>query len=80
MTVYMLRCADESLYIGCTNNLEKRLHQHNHLKSGARYTKQRRPVFLVYSEEHPTLHEARKREYALKKLPREKKLALLKNH
>ncbi|MBP9718537.1 GIY-YIG nuclease family protein [Candidatus Gracilibacteria bacterium] len=75
--VYMLKCSDESLYIGSTNDLEKRLHAHNHLKTGARYTKQRRPVSLVYSEQCENISEARKREYALKQLTREKKLLLM---
>lgn len=75
--VYMLKCSDESLYIGSTNDLEKRLHAHNHLKTGARYTKQRRPVSLVYSEQCENISEARKGEYALKQLTREKKLLLM---
>ncbi len=75
-TVYILQCADDTLYIGSTNNLEKRLHQHNHLKSGARYTKARRPVTLAYSETCETVGEARSREYQLKQLTREEKLRL----
>jgi putative endonuclease len=77
--VYILECADETLYVGCTNNLEKRLHQHNNLKSGAHYTKIRRPVNLVYSETFPNLKEARAREAEIKRMKREEKLALLKN-
>ncbi len=57
--------------------MEKRLHQHNFLKSGAHYTKIRRPVVLVYKEELGTLQQARAREVELKKLSREKKLALI---
>ncbi len=75
---YILTCSDGTLYIGSTNNLEKRIHEHNNLKSGAHYTKIRRPVILTYKEEFLTLSEARKREAALKKLPREAKLALIK--
>ena len=75
---YILTCSDGTLYIGSTNNLEKRLHEHNNLKSGAHYTKIRRPVVLIYKEEFLTLSEARKREVALKKLTREAKLALIK--
>ena len=45
---YILRCADDTLYVGCTNDLTKRLHQHNHAKAGAHYTKIRRPVTLVH--------------------------------
>ena len=73
---YILECADTSLYIGSTNNLEKRLKEHNTSKSGAHYTKIRRPVVLKYSEEYETLKEARKREAELKRLKREDKLKL----
>ena len=76
--VYMLECADQTFYIGSTNDIDKRLHQHNHLKSGAKYTKQRRPVKLVYFEKCRTLSRALKREYEMKSLTREKKLELLK--
>lgn len=74
--VYILECADSTLYVGCTNNLEKRLREHNTSKNGAHYTKIRRPVVLKYSEAFPNLHEARAREAALKRLTREKKLEL----
>ncbi len=76
--VYILECADKTLYIGCTNNLEKRLKEHNNSKQGAHYTKIRRPVTLKYTEQLPTLSQARAREAALKRLPRTKKLALIK--
>ena len=75
---YMLECADQSIYTGSTKDLSKRLHQHNHLKSGAHYTKIRRPVKLVYSETCNSLNEARSREYYLKKLTRLQKLFLIK--
>ena len=75
--VYILLCADTSLYIGSTNNLEKRLPEHNHLKSGAHYTKIRRPVTLQYTEQYSTYKEARAREASLKTLTREEKLHLL---
>lgn len=74
--VYILECADKSLYVGCTNNLEKRLEQHNNSKLGAHYTKIRRPVILKYKEEFETLKEARQREIELKGWRREKKLSL----
>ena len=77
MYVYILECADSTLYVGSTNNLEKRLHQHNHAKSGAHYTKIRRPVVLKYSEMVATLKEARAREAAIKRLKRQEKLKLL---
>ena len=76
--VYILECTDKSLYVGCTNNLERRLKQHNNSKWGAHYTKIRRPVILKYSENFPTLKEARKRESEIKGLRREKKLGLFK--
>ncbi len=75
--VYILECRDGSLYVGCTNNLEKRLKQHNHSKYGAHYTKIRRPVTLKYSENFSTLKEARQREFELKRWRREKKLMLI---
>jgi len=65
---YILRCADDTLYVGCTNDLEKRLHEHNHAKNGAKYTRGRRPVVLAYSEKHRTLAKARAREAELKRL------------
>ncbi len=74
--VYILECADTTLYTGSTNNLEKRLHQHNNLKRGAHYTKIRRPVVLKYEEHFDTLREAKQREAELKKWTREKKLML----
>jgi putative endonuclease len=74
---YILECADKSLYVGCTNNLEKRLEQHNNSKCGAHYTKIRRPVSLKYSEIYSTLKEARKRESEIKSWKREKKLDLI---
>jgi putative endonuclease len=74
--VYILECADATLYVGCTNNLEKRVKEHNHSKQGAHYTKIRRPVALKYSETFPNMKEARAREAELKRLTREKKLAL----
>lgn len=76
---YILECSDKSLYVGCTNNLEKRLRQHNNSKSGAHYTKIRRPVILKYSEKFQTLKEARHRETEIKSWPREKKIALVLN-
>ncbi|MDP3769886.1 MAG: GIY-YIG nuclease family protein [Candidatus Sungbacteria bacterium] len=74
--VYMLVCADTTLYVGCTNNLEKRIKEHNESKRGAHYTKIRRPVSLCYSETFTTLKKARQREAAIKRLPRKEKLCL----
>ncbi len=75
--VYILECVDTSLYVGSTNNLEKRLHEHNNLKSGAHYTKIRRPVTLKYFETYETYTEVRKREAELQNWKREKKLELI---
>jgi len=75
--VYILKCADSSLYVGCTNDIEKRLKQHNDSKWGAHYTKIRRPVMLKYSEIFSTLKEARQREAEIKRWRQDKKLALV---
>lgn len=74
--VYMLECSDGTLYTGFTNDVEKRLHAHNHLGSGARYTRSRRPVKLVYTEECETSRDARRREHEIKRLKRWQKLEL----
>lgn len=76
-TVYMLRCTDGTFYTGSTTDLERRLHEHNHLKTGARYTRARRPVTLVYSENFDTWSSALKRECAIKKLKRSEKMAFI---
>lgn len=75
--VYILRCADDTLYIGSTNDLERRVHHHNHAKAGAHYTKVRRPVTLVYSEVCETYALSRAREGELKRLTRSEKLTLI---
>ena len=69
---YILKCKDDSLYTGWTNDLKKRITSHNAGK-GAKYTKARRPVELVYYEEFQTREEAMKREYAIKQLSRKEK-------
>jgi len=75
---YILRCADNTLYCGRTNNLERRIKEHNSGKTrSAKYTKVRRPVILVYSEKFQTLSEALKREYAVKQFTKIKKEALI---
>lgn len=78
--VYILECADKSLYVGCTNNLERRLGQHNNSKWGAHYTKIRRPVILKYKEIFKTLKEARQRESEIKGWRRDKKLSLFRQN
>ena len=74
--VYIVECKDHTFYTGWTNNLEKRIKTHNSGK-GARYTKARRPVHLVYYETFDTKQEAMKREYAIKQLSREQKEKLI---
>ena len=74
--VYILQCSDGTYYVGCTNNLDKRLFEHNSSKNGAHYTKIRRPVKLLYKEEYKTLLEARGREAEIKSWKREKKQTL----
>ncbi len=78
--IYILKCADDTLYVGYTTDLERRLDQHNNSKRGARYTKARRPVCLVYSEKFKTLSEALKREIEIKKWQKGKKLALIQSY
>lgn len=74
--VYILKCSNDSYYIGYTNNLEKRVKMHNQGKA-AKYTRGRRPVAVVYSERHSTKNSAMLREFQLKKLNRMAKEALI---
>ncbi|MCD7867153.1 MAG: GIY-YIG nuclease family protein [Clostridiales bacterium] len=74
---YMVRCADGSLYTGWTTCLSRRIRAHNEGREGAKYTKTRRPVRLVYYEGYRTKEEAMRREFAIKQLTRQEKLALL---
>ena len=75
--VYMLRCADGSLYTGVTTDLQRRLAQHNgECAGGARYTRSRRPVMLIWQEAGHDRGSAQRREAALKRLPRRRKLVL----
>lgn len=74
---YILKCSDGTLYTGWTNDMEKRLAAHN-AGRGAKYTKSRRPVELVYLEEFDTKEEAMKREHVIKQLSRQEKLELVK--
>ncbi|MEE4202279.1 MAG: GIY-YIG nuclease family protein [Halieaceae bacterium] len=76
--VYLLRCADGSLYAGVSNNLQRRLRQHNgDLAGGARYTRGRRPVTLVWSEPAADRVAAQRREQAVKRLTRRQKERLV---
>ena len=74
--VYILRCGDGTLYTGATNNLERRLGSQQAGK-GAKYTRSRRPVCLVYQEEAPDWCSALRREAAIKSMDRERKLRLI---
>ena len=73
---YLLECADHTLYCGWTNDLEKRVKAHNS-GLGAKYTKPRRPVKLVYFEEFETKEEAMRREYSIKHMTRSEKEKLI---
>ena len=73
---YIVKCSDGTLYTGWTNDLEKRIQSHNEGK-GAKYTKTRTPVTLVYYETFPTKQEAMKREYAIKQMRRKEKEKLI---
>ena len=75
--IYILKCNDGSLYTGWTNNLEKRIKAHAE-GNGAKYTKARLPIELVYFEEYQDKREAMKREYAIKQLISKEKLELIK--
>lgn len=74
--VYILECGDKSLYTGWTNNLEKRIKVHQ-AGRGAKYTRARLPVKLVYFEEYADRISAQKREYEIKQMRREEKLGLI---
>ncbi len=74
--VYILECVDGTLYTGYTNNLDKRIKVHNKGK-GAKYTRARLPVKLVYYEELTTKSQALKREYAIKSMNRQDKIKLI---
>ena len=76
---YIMRCADGTLYTGITDNLPRRLAAHN-AGRGAKYTRSRLPVKMVYHESFATRSEAMKRECAIKRLSREQKLKLIADH
>ena len=75
--VYIVRCRDGTLYTGITRDLERRITEHNSKKGGARYTKPRRPVRLVYSEQAESRSAAAQREYRIKKMALKKKNELI---
>ena len=77
--VYIVECADKTFYTGVATDLDRRIEEHNSSKVGARYTRARRPVCLVYSEPCENRSHACKRESAIKKLTRPQKQKLIQN-
>ena len=75
---YIVRCSDGTLYTGWTNDLDKRIRDHNEGR-GAKYTRSRRPVMLAYYEEFLTKEEAMSREWAIKHMPRAKKEEMIRS-
>ena len=75
--VYILKCADTSLYTGITSDIDRRVNEHNFGDKGAKYTKCRRPVMLVFVESCESKSKALKRELAIKKLTRRQKEVLV---
>jgi putative endonuclease len=75
--IYILECADGTLYTGWTTDVKRRVEEHNSSTKGAKYTKPRRPVVLKYTEAFDSKVEAQKREYELKQLSRTRKLILI---
>ena len=74
--IYIVQCSDGTLYTGWTNDLDKRMKAHNEGR-GAKYTRARRPVELVYSETFETKEEALRREHAIKRMTRAQKIKLI---
>lgn len=77
--LYILKCADKTLYTGIAVDLQKRLKEHNFSKLGAKYTRSRRPLKLVYSKKFKSRSAALKAEFKIKTLSRKDKLKLIKN-
>lgn len=75
--LYIIKCADQTLYTGITVDLTRRTREHNHSNLGAKYTRARRPVELVYSKKFRNRSTASKEENRIKQLPRKKKLELI---
>ena len=75
--IYILQCRDKTLYTGITTNLKRRVKEHNFSKLGAKYTKGRRPVKLVYSARKKNKSSALKEEYRIKKLSRDEKIGII---
>ncbi len=75
--LYIVECVDSSLYTGITTDIKRRLHEHNNTKKGAKYTRSRRPVFLVYWVDFQDRSSALKAENRFKKLSRKEKLSII---
>lgn len=75
--MYVVKCSDSTLYTGVTTNISRRVAEHNGGKRGAKYTRPRRPVSLVYWDEYPDRSSALKSEAAFKKLTRDRKLEII---
>jgi len=75
--MYVVRCSDKTLYCGVTNDLERRLNEHNKGTKGARYTRFRKPVEVVFTEQFESRGEALRAEYAFKQLTKKKKEAIV---
>jgi len=75
--IYIVRCADNSLYTGITLDIERRLAEHNGQKGGAKYTRNKQPVKLVYTEMADSQSAASRREFAIKKLSKQEKEGLI---
>ena len=78
--VYLLKCADDTLYCGITTNIDRRIDEHNRLKCGAKYTRSRRPVSLFGFKVAKSRSEALKMEHSIKKLSRQNKIELFINY
>lgn len=78
--VYIVECSDKSLYTGITTDIDRRVMEHNTSTKGAKYTRSKRPVSLVYKEHCENRSIASKREYEIKKLKRADKLLLVSNY
>jgi len=78
--VYIVECSDKTLYTGIATDVDRRIDEHNFSDKGAKYTKARRPVKLLYTEELDNRSVASKREYAIKKLSRDEKLQLIREN
>jgi len=77
--IYIVQCNDDTLYTGISCDVKRRIHEHNHLKCAARYTRVRRPVKLVYQEQTTSRSAAAQREYQIKKMKTTEKKALIKS-